>query len=99
MLKGNERKVIMIKGGHDSFYDMACIFIKSSKCDITNNDDVVKFAEQIIENALADDHTLQNKSQKSPLFTKKRSLLIIGMLLGSAISMLTYLLVCMLFFY
>lgn len=96
MLKGNERRVIMLKGGRDSFYDMACIFIRNDLSEHPEDDNVVKKAEEIIERALAQSNSPTPK--KAHIITKRISSFIIGMLIGSVISVLSYLLVCVLFF-
>ena len=95
MIKGNERRVVIIRGTKDAIYDMACIFIKSEKTDNMPEDDIVKEAERIIESANI--QTNREKEKKEPLFTKRMISFFLGTLSGCAVSYGTYILVSVLF--
>lgn len=96
MLKGNERRVVIIKGGKDAIYDMACIFIKSD-CHSTSyvEDDIVKEAERIIRGSAPP--CAGGAKKKERIFSKSVLVFLFGVISGCALSFITYLIICTLF--
>lgn len=95
MIKGNERRVVIIKGDKDAIYDMACVFLRNDVCEC-GEDDIVNRAERII--ACAGIDTERCDKDSSPLLSKKILLFFSGASLGCVISYATYLLMSALFF-
>ena len=95
MIKGNERRVVIIRGDKDAIYDMACVFIKSEKIADESSDDIVKTAETIISKA--DIAIGDEKEKKEPLLGKRSIFFFVGMLSGCALSYVTYMFICALF--
>jgi len=96
MLKGNERRVVIIKGDRDAVYDMACIFMKSERRLPSEGDDIVKEAEKIINSVSFNER--EEEEKKEPLFTKRILSFCVGVFSGCTISIGAYVLVCVLFF-
>lgn len=68
MIKGNERRVVVVKGDKESPYEMACIFMRDNTelaCG-----DIVKDAEEIIRKALYERVCMSNpkKERNQKLF-------------------------------
>jgi hypothetical protein len=52
LIKGNQRRVVIIKGKKDSPYEMACLFLRETE--ERRSGDILKDAEEIICNAQAE---------------------------------------------
>ena len=86
LIKGNERRVVIVKGKKDSPYEMACIFLKENTTD--RNGDIVKDAQEIICNAQTERIGL--KKRRKGRFTKTVSFLL-GLIFGIVLSVAVYL--------
>ena len=95
MIKGNERRVVIIRGDKDAIYDMACVFIKSERLADENSEDIVKAAEAIISKANIEKK--EGKEKNEPLLGKRSISFFIGMISGCALSYATYIFICALF--
>ena len=96
MLKGTERRVVILKGDKNAVYDMACIFIKSGGegCGSTY-DDIVKEAEKIIN---GEAESTKNCDKENERFAKKSVIsFMAGALSGCAASFASYFIIYMLF--
>jgi hypothetical protein len=86
LIKGNERRVVIVKGKKDSLYEMACIFLKENIA--SRGGDIIKDAQEIICNAQAERIGLKKK--KRSRFAKTVSFLL-GLIFGIFLSVTVYL--------
>jgi hypothetical protein len=85
LIKGNERRVVIVKGKKDSPYEMARIFMKEDAS--KSKGDIVKDAQEIICNAQSERIGLKRRKGR---FTKTVHFLL-GMILGMALTVAVYL--------
>ena len=90
LIKGNERRVVIVKGKKGSPYEMACIFLKENIA--SQGSDIIKDAQEIICNAQIERIGLKKK--KRGRFSKT-VLFLLGMLLGMALTVAVYLIFSM----
>lgn len=86
LIKGNERRVVIVKGRKDSPYEMACIFMREDAGG--GGGDIVKDAQEIIFNAQAE--RISYKRRRRSRFAKAIHFLL-GMIVGMAITVAVYL--------
>lgn len=86
LIKGNERRVVIVKGRKDSPYEMACIFMKEDND--KKSGDIIRDAQEIISNAQAERIGLRKK--KRGRFSKLISFLL-GIIFGIAMTLAVYL--------
>lgn len=87
LIKGNERRVVIVKGRKDSPYEMACIFMREDAGG-GGGGDIVKDAQEIIFNAQAE--RIGYKRRRRSRFAKAIHFLL-GMIVGMAITVAVYL--------
>lgn len=86
LIKGNERRVVIVKGKKGSPYEMACIFLKEN---IANkSSDIIKDAQEIICNAQTE--RIGIKSRRRGRFSKT-ILFLLGMIFGIILTVAVYL--------
>ena len=78
MIKGNERRVVMLKGDRNASFEMAVLFLKeeAGRESLCNN--IVKEAEEIIRNA-----TLSSSRAVSAKRRKERNFSFLSFVLGA----------------
>ncbi len=89
MVKGNERRVVILKGDKETPYEMACIFMKEGERADTS--DIIRDAQLIIEKAFSsgEEETKTDENQKG----RKRRLFFPGVIVGVVTSFIIYALI------
>ncbi len=87
MIKGNERRVVVVKGERDSPYELACLFMRDGRYE--EKGDIVKDAERIIRNAIFE--TVNDVTERDKKVEKRERLIFIGgIFVRAAISFVVY---------
>jgi len=96
MIKGNERRVVVIKGDKESVYDMACLFMKEEYTADTGEDSIIREAERIINNASTGESRCEDE-RRVGVFSERILSFITGVITGGGISFGAYFIIRMLF--
>lgn len=92
MIKGNERRVVMLKGDRNASFEMAVLFLKEEAERDSPQSNIVKEAEEIIRKAtLTSSHIAAHKRKKDMNFSFLS--FVLGILCGIAVTFLGYFIV------
>lgn len=95
MIKGNERRVVMLKGDKNASFEMAVLFLKDAVERDGVRSNIVKEAEEIIRRAtLSSSCVVQHKKKKERAFSFLS--FVLGVIGGIAITFLGYFVVFLL---
>lgn len=89
MIKGNERRVVMVKGDKGASFEMAVLFLKEEAERESAQNNIVKEAEEIIRRASAvnsHENAQRRKKDKSFSFLS----FVLGAISGIAVTFLGY---------
>lgn len=86
LIKGNERRVVIVKGKKDSPYEMACIFLKEDTG--RKSGDIIRDAQEIIYNAQAERIGFKKKNRGR---FSRTIFFLLGMIFGIALAIAVYL--------
>ncbi len=89
MIKGNERRVVMLKGDRNASFEMAVLFLKEEAERDSPRSNIVKEAEEIIRRAtLSSSHIPVHKRKKEIKFSFLS--FVLGAIGGIAVTFLGY---------
>ena len=89
MIKGNERRVVMVKGDRGASFEMAVLFLKEEVERESSQNNIVKEAEEIIRKAsLIHSHESAQKRKKYKSFSFLS--FVLGVIGGIAVTFLGY---------
>ncbi len=89
MVKGNERRVVILKGDKGTPYDMACVFMRERK--EKTSPDIVSEAQRIIDCAITQSACEAETSEKKE--NGKAKIFLIGVFAGVVTSFIIYALI------